>query len=469
MSCESSSITNSRIHLNESYGRNWFVYFCSLTSDLLQASFGFTSSWPSSIIPKLQSNSTEINPLPAPITSLQTSILAALPSISGLVGLLGLAIAPNISDRVGRKSTLVCAAVAVATAYVVLVFAKSISIYFVCLSIIGFSDSVMLTNLAAYNSEISLDRNRGKILCLQGLAAPVGNTIAYFAGFTNTRTIALIGTMLPLLFLCLCYFLPESPVFLVHDEERCRRALETLRGTKEVEMEFLTIKKTIDESKKVTIIDMFKSRPSVKSFLLSQELFTAQVVSGIYTITAFMAPIFNESGYVSGNSIGVIAGGIQILCVFAVSFLVERLGRRPLLLFSSISIILNLLCLGAYFYLIQSGIILTGQYGWVPLLLVVLYYVSYSIGLGPMPFTLMCELFSNNFRKIGITSIMIVCFVQIFLALFSFPLIAEAIGVHYCLWIYCALSTIAFVVICVTMPETKGKCMSEIQDSLAQS
>ncbi|CAG9859266.1 unnamed protein product [Phyllotreta striolata] len=461
--------SNSLSYKIKSYGRNWFVYFCTFTCDLLGVTYGFSTSWPSSIIPKLQSNNTEVNPLSAPITPIETATLAALPLVFNTIGIIALLVTSKISDKIGRKMSLICAAAVICLCYLILAFAKYISIYFLCLALIGLCDGVITINLAAYNSEIAQDSNRGKVMCFQGLCVPIGNTVAYFAGFTNVKTIAGIGIICPMSFLCLSYFLTESPVFLVSNEARCKKALERLRGTKDVEMEFLTIKKSKDDFRKFTIFDIFKSRASIKSFALSVELFSAEIASGAFLLTAFMAPIFDDSrSYVSGNSIGVISGGIQIVFVFFVSFLVERLGRKPLLLFSSIFVVLNLFCLGVYFYLINNDILVNGEYGWIPLFLVVSYYMVYSVGLGPIPFTMTCELFSHDLKKIGISAVMIVTNIQVFIVLFSFPLITEAIGVHFCLWLYCLLSIFAFVAIYITIPETKGKCMSEIQDNLAR-
>nr|QJX15792.1 major facilitator superfamily protein [Phyllotreta armoraciae] len=463
------STSNSQSYLNnEGYGRSWFVYFCSITSDLLCISYGFTTSWSSSIIPQLQSNNSEVNPLSRPITALETSALAALPSVFGMLGVFGLLVTSKISDKAGRKATLLFVAITVILSYLVLAFAKHISIYYICLACIGWCDGLMILNLSAYNSEISLNRDRGKLLCLQGIMVPAGSTIAYFSGYTSVRNIAFIALICPSLFLGLSYFLPESPLSLVNDEKRCTQVLERLRGTKHVDMEYLLLKKSKTNAKKFTVLDVFKSRAPIKGFLLSVGLFAAQSVSGIYMLTAFMAPIFNEAGsYISGNAIGVMAGFIQIICVFCAAFFVERLGRRPLLLSSNIFIILNLSCMGAYFYLRQTEVLLYGQLQWLPILLVATYYIAYSIGMGPLPWTIMCDLFSNDLRTVGFSIVVVISYLQVFLILFSIPLIGEAMGIYFCVWLQCGMSMMAFIGIYFTIPETRGKSIEEMQIKLA--
>ncbi|CAH1111082.1 unnamed protein product [Psylliodes chrysocephalus] len=401
-------------------GRNWFVYFCSFTADLLLVSFGFSLAWPSSVIPQLKSDDPEVNPLTTVCTTLHISILAALPFFGSCLGLIYM---PASADNLGRKKTLFNVSLVLLMSFTTLAFAKQIYIYFVCVFINGFCEALLVATVSVYNSEISTDRIRGKVSCFSGMCVPFGSLLGYYSGGSSVKTIAMIGTVCPSLFLLLSFFLPESPIFLATKELKCLKSLEALRGTVDVEMEFtkMTETETVKQPKRS---DLFKGGPSSKAFLLCLEIALAQEATGIFILGVFMAPIFNESdSYLSGNYLGVLAGLIQIIFVFIASFFIDRWGRRPLLLCSNVFCIFSLFVLGLYFYLQLTRPDLVENLRWLPIFGISVYYSGYSI---------------------------------------------EQIGIHFSLWICCVSSIIASFLIYFTLPETKGKSFAEIQNILAE-
>ncbi|CAG9857158.1 unnamed protein product [Phyllotreta striolata] len=431
-------------------------------------SFGFSVSWPSSTIPKLQSADDRVNPLGNPLTTVEISTLAALPSVAGC---LGLYFTPLLTDNLGRKSTLVTISTVVVLSMLSLAFAREIYLYYISLFVNGFCTSCLMAVVSVYNTEITDNNNRGRINCLMGASVPFGAILVYLSGSASVRTICIVGTITPAMFLVLSIFLPETPMYLLTSKKdsECLKALQRLRGTKNVEEEYLQMKRNVRQSdSKKCILDVFKTRASIRSFGYTMELLMTQTFSGIFVLGAFMGPIFDEAGaYLTGNAIGVLAGVVQIVFVVVASLFVERLGRKPLLFASMGCCVGCLAVLSVYFYLKSLDSMWIERVKWLPVIIVIMYYISYSVGVGPVPFALACELFSNELRAVGFSTALILSNAIIFVTLFAFPLISEAFGVHVNLVICCVLSVIVGFLIHRTVPETRGKSLNEIQKILS--
>nr|QJX15793.1 major facilitator superfamily protein [Phyllotreta armoraciae] len=236
-----------------------------------------------------------------------------------------------------------------------LAFSQQIYVYYISVFINGFSTSCLMAVVSMYNTEIADNDNRGRINCLLGMSVPLGNAIAYLSGNASLRTICFVGTITPSIFLVLSFFLSETPIFLLtaKKEDECLKALKRLRGTNDVEDEYVQIKKSTQQtdSKKYTIIDVFRTRASIRSFCYTIELLMTEVFSGIFLLGAFMGPIFNEAGaFITGNSIGALASIVQVLLVIVASLFIDRLGRKPLLFASMSGCVVCLAALSVYFY-----------------------------------------------------------------------------------------------------------------------
>ncbi|CAH1111080.1 unnamed protein product [Psylliodes chrysocephalus] len=451
----------------------WLLYFSGFTANLLLIAPGFLMVWMSSAMPKLLSNDTNINPLGEPISVPQTSILASIPAIAGTLGLLPWA---NLIDILGRKKTLMVLAIIMFCNSIVVSFASHISFFYCQGFITGFTGSGVLICVSIFNNEIAAVTNRGTIGCLMGLSAPSGILLGYLIGpAVSIRGYFLFSTIPPALHLIFSVFIPESPVFLAMKDRKleCMRALERLRAIKNaktIENEYdkmETVAKDASKQRKGNFLDIFRNRSPRKAFFMCFGIAAIQQFSGVYVILLFMGTIFANAGKISGGSFGIVTGIVQLFMVLISAIVVDKLGRRPLLLTSTMSCAIALFLLGFYFHLQQMESAVVDSLTWLPISCVLLYIIGYGFGLGPIPPTLSSELFPNDLRAIGCATVYIADHLTICATMLTFPLASAFLGVQYCMWFFSMSCFLGFIMIFFVLPETKGKSFDEIQEILA--
>lgn len=151
-----------------------------------------------------------------------------------------------------------------------------------------------------------------------------------------------------------------------------------------------------------------------------------------------------------------------MVVTYAASTMVDRAGRRILLLLSASIMGLCLAILGLYFALKNRGDDVP-NIGWLPLICVAVFIVMFSLGFGPLPWMMMGELFASNVK--GAASSIAVCanWTLVFIVTFSFGKLIDWMGEHWTFWLFAIICCIATVFIYFVVPETKGKTLTEIQ------
>ena len=148
--------------------------------------------------------------------------------------------------------------------------------------------------------------------------------------------------------------------------------------------------------------------PVLKPLLLSMGLMLLQQFSGINAIIYFTVSIFNESGSSMEDHVSsMVVGAVQMAATVASMFLVDRAGRRVLLLLSGFFMAVSLAALGAFFYLKNAAATpadqqqLVDSLGWLPLASLILFIIAYSFGYANVPFLIMAEIFPTKYRQVG--------------------------------------------------------------------
>lgn len=358
--------------------------------------------------------------------------------------------------------------------------AEHIYIYYISFSVMGFVYSGLFLNIPAYFTEISEDYNRGKITTSMGMVMALGMLFGFIVGpIISVKYFTLMMAAPPLLFILLCAFLVETPYYLASMGKRTEaiNSLENLRRHKnfsEIKIELRKIEASvIQNSTKVNnggFLELIKSRDARRALLISLIICLTQQISGIRIIFTYGAPIFNQAGsYLSGNQVGVLIGSVQLLFFLIAVYCVDKLGRRQLLLFSTLLCSISLFALACFFYLKDTNVAIPNEIRWLPVICVIILVMSYSLGLGPLPITVVSELFSIKLRVFGKSTVMVVdCFV-VFIILFVFPVFNESIGMWYSFLIYSLAGLVGFILMYIFLPETKNKTFIEIEEILRKS
>ncbi|KAJ8950727.1 hypothetical protein NQ314_007789 [Rhamnusium bicolor] len=225
-----------------------------------------------------------------------------------------------------------------------------------------------------------------------------------------------------------------------------------------------------NSTKKGGIGDLLKSPGLRKGLTISLGLVILQQFSGINAVLAFMGPIFEATGSgISTYVSTIIIGTIQVFSTVLTSAIVEKLGRKFLLLGSTIGSCGSILLLGLYFYLKNSKIYNVDSIFWLPVVCLMVYIVSFNMGLGPLPWAIMGEIFPAHVKSVAAALTSFSCFLAGFGVTMGFPIIVESLGMAQCFWIFgsCCILSISFIY--TVVPETKGKTLAEIQKILSKN
>lgn len=389
-----------------------------------------------------------------------------------LGAILGALFIGKFIDFVGRRDVIMTSA----AMYAFSSFACTLSSMFEELLLARFFVGLMVgvTSLAIplYIAEISHPRNRGAMVSFNQMGITFGILLAFileengwFIG-QDASHLYTIGGVLAVFVSIGAIILPESPAWLVKqgDDEAARRVLVRLRRP-HARQEIANIKKELAEKDRSFLVDLF--RPSnTKLLIIGVGLFVIQQLSGInFILLSISAP---TSGYanltfiahhIPGLDFVVLVGLVNLLSTILFILLVDRIGRRPLLLAGMLGMAASLVML--IFQLAKLPFFpLSGS--WEPLILLC-YIVFFAISLGPIPWLFVAEFYPLAVRGISMSvpitanwilnALMVLISISIntdkeFLNIYILSLIATLIGLVFCYFLF---------------PESKGLSFKEIQ------
>ncbi|XP_018320235.1 facilitated trehalose transporter Tret1-like isoform X2 [Agrilus planipennis] len=438
--------------------------------NLAAFSVGLILTWTSPVLPKMN-NSTGIlneNPFDKPITDEQQSWIASLSSAGAIFGPF---IAGFLVDRIGRKWTLVYASgIPMTTAFLMLAFSKTPVLYYVARLIGGLGMGVVYAALPMYIGEISETSIRGTLSSFFNIFTVSGELLTYALGpYISVMWFSIICAIFPAAFVMLFSFFPDSPHYFISKNNipAAESSLAKLRGTNigGIEKEFAVIKEYVenDMNSRGSIIDVLKSRALRKSLLICLGLVALLQLSGIQVVLTSATDIFNASGgSLDSNISSLIVGLVQLATGFTTPVLVDRIGRKMLLLASAIGMVISEVPLGIYFYLKENDYDVS-SIGWLPVACMIGYIITCNFGFGTVPWTVMGEIFPTDAKAAASTITASFCAFMAFIVVRVFTYVQDAVGLSVTYWIFSAFCFSGIFFTQFFMIETKGKTFAEIQ------
>ena len=148
-----------------------------------------------------------------------------------------------------------------------------------------------------------------------------------------------------------------------------------------------------------TLFEMVNLRPLIVALMLM----LGQQLSGVNAVIFFSVTIFNAAKTQLDSLLeNIIVGGVQVVATALAAVLIDRLGRRVLLISSALIMICSLYGLGLYFWMLDNRPAEADSFNFLPLACLCLFIAAFSIGFGPIPWLMMSELFSPEVK--GVTS-----------------------------------------------------------------
>ncbi|XP_030837476.1 solute carrier family 2, facilitated glucose transporter member 1 [Strongylocentrotus purpuratus] len=339
--------------------------------------------------------------------------------------------------------------------------------------VIGFSVGMSLTIVPLYLSEIAPFNLRGAITTTHQLLITIGLLLAQVLGFfafydESTWPIVLgLSAVTGLIEFIVLPFCPESPRWLLikqNQEEKAIAALRLLRGVDDVVAEVDEMKlehQHEDETEKVGVLDLLclRDRTWLMPLLICVVLHGGQQLSGINAIIFYSTELYQSAGMTDSQiAYATVGFGTLNVIVTIISVLVvERLGRRPLLLYPFGMLSVCLVGLTVSLALQEEN----DWTKWMGLGFIYLYIIFFAIGPAPLPYVVSTEVWSQGPRPAAVSISIQVNWWANFLVQLSFPSIQGAID-EYTFIIFIVFVVLTTLFIYIYLPETKNRSFDEI-------
>jgi MFS transporter, SP family, galactose:H+ symporter len=301
--------------------------------------------------------------------------------------------------------------------------------------VVGITIGSISSTVPLYISELAPARVRGRYVTLNQVLVTLGILVAYlvdlaFAGSAAWRAMLALGLVPAALLLLGMLRAPESPVWLA------ARGRATTR-TRDVRRLWARAQSPL---------------------LVAVALAVIQQLSGINAIVYYAPSIMERTGLGASRSIlySVVVGAINVAATLAAVRIVDRLGRRPLLIGSLAGCLVSLVLLALTFML--SSRLLDG---WLSVLCLLAYIVSFAVGLGPLFWLLVAELFPGDVRAAGAGVATAVNWFSNFLVGLLFLPLVDALGQGETFLLYAAVCCVGIVFAIRSVPETAGQELAE--------
>ena len=162
----------------------------------------------------------------------------------------------------------------------------------------------------------------------------------------------------------------------------------------------------------------------------------------------------------------IIIGVMQVVATVVATMVVDRLGRRILLLSSAIMMAVCTTALGVYFYLKDQDVAKVESIGWIPIVALCVFIIMFSFGFGPVPWLMMGELFAQDIKGFAAALAGTTNWLLAFLITKTFTNLRSSLGAGGTFWLFSGLTLLGAVFVFMFLPETKGKSLVEIQEGM---
>ena len=408
---------------------------------------------------------------------------------SALLGcLIGALIAGVGSDRYGRKKMLILASTLFITSAVGTGATDDFTLFILYRILGGFAIGITSNLSPMYIAEIAPAHIRGRLVSLNQLMIVLGILSAQIINWQIAEQVVIDATAntileswngqmgwrwmfwaesVPAALFCIFSFMiPESPRWLAVKgrQEDAIRVMSKIVEREQAEKEYQVLMTSIEDDKigihqpKLSIL-----HPSMRRVLIiGVVLAVFQQWCGINVIFNYAQEIFVAAGYgVSDMLMNIVITGItNVVFTFVAIFLIDKIGRRPLLLIGAGGLTVVYLLMGAAYYFNVTGVVL--------LIIVIAAIACYAMSLAPIMWVVISEIFPNAVRGVAMSIATFALWSACFILTYTFPIMNSALGAAGTFWIYGIICLLGFLFIKKSVPETRNKSLEEIEKELVK-
>lgn len=397
-------------------------------------------------------------------------------SMSNLGGMLVCFPIGIICDCIGRKNATLLLTVPFLVGWILILFAQNLAMILAGRFIVGMAGGAFCVAAPLYTSEIAEKDIRGTLGSFFQLFVTCGIMLSYILGYgISVKMFTVLVTTIPIIFFTAFAFQPETPMYRLKqkDEKEARYSLKRLRGRDyDASHEIQELNAVLEEleNNNVKISDSLKKRSTKIAAIVSFSLMFFQQAGGVNAVIFYTSDIFRDSGSsLDPKEATMIVGAIQIIATFISSLVVDKLGRRILLLTSSLFMAAGLIILGAFFSLKRRGLAepeTLETLAFLPIVGLCIFIIAFSLGFGPIPWIVSTELFPSEIKSVASSMAGSFNWLMAFLITKFYGDMSASLGGDVTFYIFSGICVIGTVFVFFVVPETKDKTLAQIQREL---
>jgi len=443
----------------ENTGNKTYVWLVSIVAAVGGFVFGFDTGIISGAMPSLEE-----------YFSMDAEQLGFSVAIVFIGCILGALTGGFFSDRYGRKRVLIGTAILFCMSAILTAIPQSVGAFNFARFVGGLAIGVSMPISGIYLAEVAPARIRGRVVTMNQLAITFGILISYVAGWyfggigteqwqlaSSWRWMFGSEAVPAAFFIFVLFFIPESPRWLIKQGEydRAYAILAKVDGAHQAHAEVEEIKKTIAEEE-VSVLQLF--HPGIRvAMIIGVFLCLFDQITGINIVIYYIQKILLDLDFSKEQARqGMVWLGVSNFVTTIIAlFVLDRIGRKPLLMFCPLGMALAMFVIGWDFYsdIMSSKIVLAA---------IVAYCFFYALGVGPGILLVLSEIFPTRIRGKAVGACTIFMWVSCYFVSKYFPELLEW-SQAWTFWSLTCTSLLLFLFVWRVIPETKGRTLEEIE------
>lgn len=403
------------------------------------------------------------------------------PFLSGLVvssllvaAAVGAVVSGPISQRLGRRNLIIVAALIFTLGSLGAAFAPTVGVLILSRAVLGIAVGLVSVAVPLYLSEMAPTEIRGTIGALNQFMITVGILAAYITSAALASAEAwrwMLGLAVVPSFVLLLgmLFMPETPRWLILKgrEREARNVLLQSRSSEEAEQEIQDIKEVERAEGRRGLGELLAPwvRPAI---IAAVGLGVLQQITGANAIIFWLPTTLTEMGFEAAGAIylNVFIGIVNIICTTIALLIIDRVGRKPMLLAGMAGMGLSFAILGSSLMLLPDPTSPTDPAAIITVVFAATHVASFALTWGPVIWVAMPETLPLGIRGSAMAIAVFLHWIANFTVSQTFPSLSESLGTGTTFVGYAVVSALAFVFVWARVTETKGRSLEQIEADL---
>src|SRR3954463_15117657 len=396
-----------------------------------------------------------------------------------LGAMIGAGFAGRLADRVGRRLLIIAAAITFTIGALLAAAAPSVGVLIAARFILGLAVGSAALVVPLYLAEIAPTDIRGAIASLNQMMIVIGILAAFIvnailASSGNWRLMLGLAAVPGLILLVGMLFMPETPRYLVHtgQEEDAHEVIEDLPGDERPQERIQEIREVEEHEEGGTgLRALWEAKWVRPALLVATGLAVFQQLVGINTIIYYAPTTLTNVGFGKTSAIyaNLVIGVINVILTVVAIKIIDRVGRKPMLLGGLVGMVLSLLVLGISLSALPTPHHPSDPAAIITLVCLGTFIASFAATWGPVVWVMIPEVLPLSVRGTAMGVAIFLHWGANFAVSQTFPVLLSKFGPGPVFLGYAVMGVIAFLFVKALVPETKGRSLEEIEAALQES